>query len=62
MIKKKKNDKKYRTCRRCGRRYYDPPAISRKDNKTLICPNCGTEEALLDYFFMENENHIPRID
>lgn len=57
-----KNDKKYRICKRCGRKYYQPPAISRKDNKTKICPDCGTQEALLDAMFMENENHIPRID
>lgn len=54
---------KWKKCPICGNRYNKPPAISRKDNKTLICPNCGTEEALEDYrFFMENENHIPRID
>ncbi len=37
-------------------------AISRKDNKTKICPKCGNEEAMLDFMFMQNENHIPRID
>lgn len=57
-----KNSKKWRTCARCGNRYNEPYAISRKDNKTKICPRCGQEEALLDYFFMQNENHIPRID
>ena len=25
------------------------PAISRKDNKTKICPNCGVGEAFLDF-------------
>ncbi len=33
-------------CPRCGRTYRDIPAISRADNKTLICPDCGTREAL----------------
>lgn len=33
-------------CPRCGRAYYEPPALSRKDNQTLICPDCGTREAL----------------
>lgn len=33
-------------CPRCGRTYYEPPAISRADNETLICPDCGTREAL----------------
>ena len=26
--------------------YCEPPALSRKDNKTEICPDCGTLEAL----------------
>lgn len=33
-------------CPRCGRSYCEPPAISRADNKDLICPDCGTREAL----------------
>ena len=33
-------------CPRCGKAYYEPPAISRTDNQTLICPDCGTREAL----------------
>ena len=33
-------------CPRCGNVYHDPPALSRLDNKTLICPDCGTREAL----------------
>lgn len=53
---------KYRTCPRCLKRYNEYPAISRKDNKTKICPQCGNEEAILDFMFMQNENHIPRID
>ena len=33
-------------CPICGKEYEDRPAISRKDNKTEICPDCGTLEAL----------------
>lgn len=33
-------------CPRCGGAYHGAPAISRKDNETLICPDCGTREAL----------------
>jgi len=33
-------------CPICGKEYEDHPAISRKDNKTEICPDCGTLEAL----------------
>lgn len=59
----KKPNKKYRICKRCGRKYYEPPAISRKDNRTKLCSKCGNEEALLDYFFMNDDgDHIPRID
>ena len=33
-------------CPRCGQVYHEPPALSRIDNKTPICPDCGTREAL----------------
>ena len=33
-------------CPMCGKEYSDRPAISRADNKTPICPDCGTREAL----------------
>lgn len=35
-----------RICPRCGRTYHEPPALSRADGKTQICPDCGTREAL----------------
>lgn len=35
-----------RICPRCGKTYTDEPALSRADNETLICPECGTREAL----------------
>ena len=35
-----------RTCPKCGRKYTERPALSRLDNNTLICPDCGTREAL----------------
>ena len=34
-------------CPKCGAVYHDRPAISRVDNSTLICPDCGTREALM---------------
>ena len=37
-------------CPRCGKMTTDYPALSRRDNKTEICSQCGTEEALYDYF------------
>ena len=33
-------------CPRCGQSYREHPALSRLDNETLICPDCGTREAL----------------
>jgi len=38
-----------RICPSCNKKYVGYPAISRKDNKTEICPSCGQEEAMLDY-------------
>ena len=35
-----------RTCPKCGRTYTERPALSRYDNHTIICPDCGTREAL----------------
>lgn len=43
---KETNIRELRICPRCGRPYADYPALSRKDNETLICPDCGTREAL----------------
>lgn len=36
-------------CPLCGKAYSEPPAISRKDNSTLICADCGTRESLEIY-------------
>ena len=35
-----------RTCPICGKEYSEHPALSRVDGVTLICPDCGTREAL----------------
>lgn len=35
-----------RICPKCGKAYHEPPALSRVDGKTQICPDCGTREAL----------------
>lgn len=34
------------TCPRCGKIFRGRPALSREDNETSICPDCGTREAL----------------
>ena len=35
-----------RTCPICGKQYSEHPVLSRVDGTTLICPDCGTREAL----------------
>lgn len=39
----------YPVCPICGEDYNEHPAISRKNNKTEICPNCGIGEAFIDF-------------
>ena len=33
-------------CPKCGMHYTGYPAVSREDNSTYICPDCGIREAL----------------
>lgn len=33
-------------CPKCGQSYVGVPALSRDDNETLICPDCGIRESL----------------
>lgn len=33
-------------CPKCGKAYFERPALSRMDNRTEICPECGLKEAL----------------
>ena len=35
-----------KTCPICGKKYTGYPAVSRTDNKTEICPDCGYRQAL----------------
>jgi RNA polymerase subunit RPABC4/transcription elongation factor Spt4 len=41
--------KKADTCPICGKPIGEYPALSRKDNLTSICSECGTAEALEDW-------------
>ena len=43
---KDSNVTELRICPICGRPYSGVPALSRTDNKTQICPDCGTRQAL----------------
>ena len=42
----KDNEREIRVCPLCGQTYGEAPALSRTDNETLICPDCGTRQAL----------------
>lgn len=33
-------------CPLCGKPYTGVPALDRRDNRTAICPDCGTRQAL----------------
>lgn len=39
-----------KVCPVCGKKYDGYPALSRKDNKTEICSQCGVYEALEAWF------------
>ena len=41
--------KVYPVCPMCYTEYSEPPAISRFDNSTEICPTCGIKEALINF-------------
>ena len=42
----KDNVRQIKVCTLCGKTYGEAPALSRTDNETLICPDCGTRQAL----------------
>ena len=42
----KDNVRQIRVCPLCGKTYGEAPALSRTDNGSLICPDCGTRQAL----------------
>lgn len=43
---KMKNEIQLRKCPKCGKLFSESGAVSRVDNVTIICPDCGTREAL----------------
>lgn len=40
------NKNQVQICPLCGEKYHGVPALSRDDNRTLICPDCGTRQSL----------------
>jgi len=51
----KENVRNRAVCPQCGAIYHGRPAISRLDNQTAICPDCGTREALMTLGIGEDE-------
>lgn len=47
-----------RICPICGVNYTEAPAVSREDNYTLICPECGTRQALTALGVPKNEQTL----
>ena len=47
-------------CPRCGKPYHERPALSPLDNGTLICPDCGTREAL-DSIGLPRQSRTPSL-
>ncbi len=54
--------KEEKICPKCGRVYMCPPALSREDNKTDICPVCGVREALDAWPLIREEEKRPIIE
>lgn len=47
MNKQATNQQQLKSCPECGQEYAGYPSISRKDNRTAICSDCGIQEAKL---------------
>ena len=46
-----------RICPICGKIYYEPSGLSRTDNKTEICTDCSTRQALVTLGINEEEQN-----
>lgn len=42
----KRDEKRTAVCPLCGQVYHGVPALSREDDKTPVCTDCGTRQAL----------------
>lgn len=49
--------KRTKTCPLCNKKYFTYPSLSREDNKTLICPDCGMRQALIEFTNFYNKNN-----
>lgn len=46
---------KWKVCPRCEKIFNEHPALNRKDNTTEICPACGMQEAMDQWFDNTNK-------
>jgi len=46
------------TCPGCGQEMQEYPALSREDNKTLICTDCGNKEAFGDFTNVKGKTEL----
>jgi DNA-directed RNA polymerase subunit RPC12/RpoP len=59
-LKDREKDSPFIECPRCKQKKLHPEkvmnALSRRDNKTYICSDCGTAEAMFDYIQHRSRN------
>jgi len=49
-------------CPKCQKSTVDFPAISRRDNRTEICSQCGVDEAMADHFGKSDQDYQAHFD
>ena len=52
---------KIKICASCNREIKGKPAISRKDNKTKTCSDCGETEAMIEWLSYREGTHPTQI-
>lgn len=57
-IKNKLTLEEPKICPRCKNNIIGYPSLSRKDNKTEICSECGTLEALEEFILYQKTNKV----
>ena len=52
---KESNIRRISVCPLCGKAYVGHPAVSQRDSRMMICPDCGAREALESIGVCEEE-------
>lgn len=58
-MKTNMTEKKNKPCARCQREIEGFPALSRSDNKSDVCSDCGTWEAMYQY---SHNGELPKLE